>query len=167
MNLRLAFHRLFPSWVVASLLPLALLRSSEPALFSTVPPWPVAPAASGVPVASDRGYTIRILPDEMQGAELLQRPILTAHLDPAENVTLTKPAMVYAAVMYKHNARTRYDDQAFAQLEKAGWTYVEDDFQTTTFQSEIWYFQVMRSRRPAGPLQFPTQGAIVFFLARP
>lgn len=129
--------------------------------------WSSVEARPGALLAPDRKYEIVLLPAELRGAWLLQRDWPSTTRDLNGEAVLASPSLVYAVIMWRHNARTEFPDTSFTRLEAEGWEYVEDDFTTTTFNSEHWGFQVMRARRPAGPLRFKAEGAYVFFLAKP
>lgn len=112
-------------------------------------------------IASDRPYRIQILPGEMNGTWMLQRPVAVMAHNVTNLVQVTRPARLYAAVLYKYIGAEKFTDAHFTELEQQGWTFVEDEFKTTTFQSEHWDWQVLRKDVGPGPVTFRTHSAMV------
>ena len=118
------------------------------------------------PIASDRTYKIQILPGEMKGAWLLQRPVAVMAHNVTNLVQVTRPARLYAAVLYKYIGTEKFTDAHFTELEQQGWTFVEDEYKTTTFQSEHWDWQVLRKDIEPGPVTFRSHSAMVVLHVR-
>jgi hypothetical protein len=150
-------------------------RGADAPAATPAPATPAAPAATnavprveakaGERILSDRPYVITLLPPALAGTTLVQRPLLKAMGDPAGTIALDAPGRVHAAVLWKQGYKTVYSDEAFEKLAADGWSFLEEEMRTTTFEAEYWGWQIMHRDFPAGTFSFPARGAVtVYFL---
>ena len=125
------------------------------------------PAELGAKIAVDRTYTILLLPEAMRGTWLLQGPVLQALQPLPAEAEIPRPCRVHVAIQYKHMAITAYTDRHFDECVANGWELLEDEFKTTTFQSEPWGWQVVWKDVGPGPLPFKNHGALCLYFAAP
>ena len=102
--------------------------------------WKAVPAAVGVKAYTNRDYKVLKLPKELQGAGVLQRAGGgegdTGY--PSGQVTLTKPATIYVAVMWKYNGERTVSDEQFAAFAKEGWAEAAGEFVPRFPPGEDW-----------------------------
>jgi hypothetical protein len=127
----------------------------------------LAQARVNEPISTDRPYKILVLPPELKDCWMLQRPILLLRHNVTNQLEVAQASRVFAAVLYSYVGKEDFTDHHFAELEEQGWKYVENEFKTTTFQSEHWDWQVLSKDVEAGPVTFRTHNAMTVIFVKP